>query len=326
MQQDAVDQALELATRGHPQQGIERLWPLVRSEATRDQALFALAYCFERADNLATAAYLYGWIVAHHPEFNVAASRLGQCRDAVTARGIIEDFEDSGHNTCPCGLLHYRAEFGVCPYCGRRPGEPEPGPLEAEGAGSIQAPENDGEQRTARPLQGSRTKALDRIQGWTKREELGDVGERIQDLARETAQRIKDVAEKEQVKKSLEKLDQVRQEAGKRTKEFMETERVQEASQKARELGDEASEKIRTIAEREDVRKARANIEKWGRETIGRIDQWMKSEKVRAAHSYAHRVLPLPACQHRASCNRGSNRQSGNSSHGIGRTPGNCQG
>ena len=52
-QQDKIDRALEFAAAGRSEEALRLLRPMIRDDAMRDQALFALAYCFEKADNLA---------------------------------------------------------------------------------------------------------------------------------------------------------------------------------------------------------------------------------------------------------------------------------
>ena len=125
VQEDTIDRAIEMATKGSSEEAVELLRPLVRGNSDDHQALFALAYCFEKGDTLTTAVYIYEKIVEKHPDFDVAAGHLENCRRELEARGLSEDLQDAGHIDCPCGAFRQRAEYGACPYCGSVAGEPE---------------------------------------------------------------------------------------------------------------------------------------------------------------------------------------------------------
>lgn len=263
--QQRIDRALEIAAEGSPYEACEVLWPLVRDEGQRDDALFAMAFCLERAGNLPTAAYLYGRIAERHPEFNVAVRRLEACREELDARGIHEDFGDSGHVDCPCGAFRYRAELGLCPYCGRRPGEaPEAGAVPedlaiapAAGAGETggesEAGEQAAEEQQASPLEDAWKAIQDKFEAFTQRADLGETGQRVQVLAKELSARAR---------------------------QFAESDAVKETTRKTRELGEEAVSKIRETAEREDVQRARGRLEQWSREAANRVETWAKREDV----------------------------------------------
>lgn len=245
---------------------------MIRDDATRDQALFALAYCFEKDDNLATAAYLYDWIVQHHPEFNVAENRLSTCRDEVESRGLTEDFEDAGHLTCPCGLFRQRAEYGACPYCGRlRDGiDPESAALEESAASEASPPETENEDAaTLRDRWGS--------------EELGATVEKLQELKEEAATRLRELSETEPIKRVATKAGELAREASSRLEEFTESDAAQDAAKKTREMGRETSSAIKRFLEKPEVQDAKKKVTNWAKEKAADTSDWVKSDRVQAA-------------------------------------------
>ncbi len=247
---DTIEQAIEWAVGGAPDDGIQLLWPLIRDDATRDPALFALAFCYERAENFATATYLYGWIVERHPDFNVAAQRLEECREEARARGITEDFEDAGHVSCPCGLFRQRAEYGACPYCGRPRDESGPPPEGQDGAQS---------------------------------EDLSAPGERFRELKADAAKRMKELSETESIKRIAARAEELARVASRRMKALAESDAAKDVLEKTKELGRETSSRARRIIDRPEVQDSKKKLHDWGEEKTSEIAGWARSERVQSA-------------------------------------------
>jgi hypothetical protein len=241
----------------------ERLWPLVRDPETRDEAVFTMAYCFERANNLPTAAFLYGWVADRHPEFNVAARRLQKCRDALD-----EDFNDSGHVDCPCGNFRYRAELGLCPYCGKTTAErPESGTPEAEDAASSSAsidPTTDVFKKIRLDLDRVWKTIQDKFDEFKQRDDLTGPAQHAQVLAKEISERVR---------------------------KFSESETGQGLRRAAGDAREKTTEQLRAASEREDVQQARTHLEEWTRDAADRIEEFARSERVQSAGRTAYDVL-----------------------------------
>ncbi len=271
-QQDTIDRALEFAATGRSEEALLLLRPMIRDDVTRDQALFALAYCFERADNLPTAAYLYDWIVQHHPEFNVAQNRLSTCRAEMEKRGLTEDFEDAGHVACPCGLFRQRAEYGACPYCGRLHDATglESGALEDGAASEASPPETQNEEvATLRDRWGS--------------EELGATVEKLQEIKKEAAARLRELSDTEPLKRVSTKAGELAREASSRLEAFTESDAVQDAAKKTKEMGRDTSSAVKRFFEKPEVQDARTKVAGWAKEIAADTSDWVKSERVQAA-------------------------------------------
>lgn len=271
-QQDKIDRALECAATGRPDEALVLLRPMIRDDAVRDQALFALAYCFEKADNLATAAYLYDWIVQHHPDFNVAENRLSECLVEAKRLGLTEDFEDAGHVPCPCGLFRQRAEYGACPYCERlRDGTgPERGAREDRAASEASPPEPENEDvATLRD-------------GW-QGTELGATVEKLQELKEEAATRLKELSETEPVKRVATKAGELAREASSRLEAFTESEAARDAAKKTREMGRDTSSAVKRFLEKPEVQDVQTKVADWAKEKTADTSEWVKSDRVQAA-------------------------------------------
>ena len=268
-QQDNIDRALEFAAAGKSEEALLLLRPLIRDDATRDEALFALAYCFERGGNLATAAYLYDWIVQHHPDFNVAKNRLSECLGEMEGQGLAEDFEDAGHVTCPCGIFRQRAEYGACPYCARLHDArgPENSATEEGAASETSSPEA-GDDEVA-PLR-----------DWWEREELGATVEKLQELKEEAATRLRELSETEPVKRVAAKAGELVREASSRLESFTESEPVQDAAKKTKELGRDTSSAVKRLFEKEEVQDAKTKVADWTKEKAADTSDWVKSDRV----------------------------------------------
>lgn len=289
--QERIDRALDIAARGAPYEACEVLWPLVRQETARDEAIFAMASCFERAGNVPTAAYLYEWIGARNPEFAAAREGRDRCRAILDERGIFEDFGDIGHVDCPCGEFRYRAELGLCPYCGRRPGEtveaaPDVAemtvvPVDDTGEGASESAETE-EDRVRSPLEEVWKSVQEKFESFTQREDLGETGQRVQLLAKEMSERARQVAESERAQQFRRKLEDVGEEAAKRLRQFAQSEPVQDTTRKSREMGEEAVTRAKAAMDREEVQEARSRLEQWSNDAAHRIEGWVKSEEVRS--------------------------------------------
>ncbi len=294
--QERIERALDIAARGAPYEACEVLWPLVRDATARHEAIFAMASCFERAGNLPTAAYLYAWIADRNPAFTAAAERRDHCRNALEERGIFEDFQDAGHVDCPCGEFRYRAELGLCPYCGRRPGESAEAapdvsemtvvPLEDTGEGAAGSGET-AEERPASPLEEVWNTMQEKFEAFTQREDLGEAGQRVQTLAKEMSERARQVVESERAKDFRRKIEDVGEEAAKRLRQFAESDTVQDTTRKTREMGEEAVTRAKAAAERDEVQQARRRLEQWSNEAARRVEGWVKSEEVRSVSKRA---------------------------------------
>ncbi len=177
--QDIIDKAIDLATTGDPSEAIRLLWPVMLDGTQRDQALFALAFCFEKAQNYATGYYLYTKTLEGYPSFTAAAVRQQACRRVVQDQGLIEDFEDMGHRECTICTLRYRSEFSLCPYCGSEKDEKAPARKEKKPDAQEKEP----------------------LPGW----EDSSIFETLQDMGRDAADRIQDIVESDAVKKISER-------------------------------------------------------------------------------------------------------------------------
>lgn len=264
-----IEQALDLAKRGMAYEACERLWPLVRDPESRDEAIFTLAYCFERANNLPTAAYLYQWVAEHHPEFNVAARRLEKCRDVLDARGLHEDFGDAGHVDCACRLFRYRAELGLCPYCGKTAGEsgaghPERDEAVVETSTQPETAADDALGKVRRDLERAWKSIQDKFDEFQQRDDLTGPAHHAQVLAKELTGRVR---------------------------KFSESDTGQNLKRAADQAREKTAEQLRAAGARDDVQQARSRLEEWTREAADRIEELARSERVQSASHTAYTVL-----------------------------------
>lgn len=280
---DTIEQAIQMAVRGAPDDGIQLLWPLIRDDATRDPALFALAYCYEKADNFATAAYLYKWIVEQHSDFNVAAKRLEECREEMRRRGITEDFEDAGHVSCPCGLFRQRAEYGACPYCGRlrdetglRSGEAEIRVVPTEAAREEAA-------RVVAAAGETGTGPVPEGQDPTRSEELSAAVEKFHEFKEDAAARMKELSETEPLKRVAARVEELARGASSRMKAFAQSDAAKDALEKTKELRRETLSRAKRIIEKPEVQDSKKKLKNWGVEKTSDIAGWAKSERVQTA-------------------------------------------
>ena len=264
-----IGRALDLAKRGMAYEACECLWPLVRDPESRDEAVFTLAYCFERANNLPTAAYLYAWVADHHPEFNVATRRLEKCRSTLESRGLHEDFNDAGHVDCACGSFRYRAELGLCPYCGIAPGEPEQSQDVADEAGSSETPEHDPRSddvlvRVRRDLDRTWKSIQERFDEFQQRDDLTGPAHHAQVLAKEITERAK---------------------------KFTQSDTGQSLKRAADQAREKTSDQLRAAGERDEFQQARTRLEEWTREAATRIEEFARNERVQSFGRTAYETL-----------------------------------
>lgn len=282
-QHDTIEEAIEVAVKGAPDDGIRLLWPLIRDEATRDPALFALAYCFEKADNIATAAYLYEWIAEQHAEFNVAVKRLEECREEMRRRGIAENFGDAGHVICPCGLFRQRAEYGACPYCGKlrdetrlQSGEPE---IHVVSTSATPEEEACAVAATDEAGSGSACEGQDRAQSG----ELSAAVEKFHGLKEEVETRMKGLSKTEPMKRVVARAEDLARETSSRMKALVESDAAKDALEKTKELRRETSNTVKRMLEKPEVQEAKKKLKHWGEEKTSEIAAWAKRERVQTA-------------------------------------------
>ena len=255
MTTDIIDRAIDLAAAGSPDQARELLRSVILEDQLRDQALFALAYCFEKESNLATAIYLYGCIHENYPDLEVSKKRLKECKAQAEEQRLSEDFEDSGHVRCEHDGLRHRAEYSVCPYCGLSPGETRVEVLDDE-------PESEEE-----PIAPERTTAPERLRDWARSEDAPHV--------------VRDFAEKESVERFAQKAGDLSRHASKRIEEIAASDRAQNIAEQTRELGDELSDRVNQVLEREDVQETRGKFESWSQNKASRLETWLQSDAVK---------------------------------------------
>jgi tetratricopeptide (TPR) repeat protein len=242
--ENLLEKAMELATTGRAPEAIETLWPLMRDDESRPKALFTLAFCFERAGNHATAAYLYRQALDADPDNAIARDRMAHSRKEAEAKGVFEDFSDRGHIPCPCKALRQRAEYGACPYCGRtREGDDPLGPTLLEESEEPLPGWDD--PSFAERLEDAAQLASEKIKTWLEREEVKELSSRLGQIGEEMSATAKHVAEHEKVKAASDRVQKVAHTASDRVTEFLDSESVRQAARKVREVGRETVEKAK---------------------------------------------------------------------------------
>ncbi len=276
---EVINQALDLAAAGAIDDACQKLWPLVRDPEGREEALFTMACCFERANQLPPATYLFGWVAERYPDFEPATERFDRCRRQMAERGLHEDFRDSGHVACSACTLRYRAELPLCPYCG--------GTL-APGSTAVIVPTLPEEPRS-RELLDEIGADLDRVwknvqqrfTEFTERKDLSGAALRVQELAREARERTRVLAESERGKQIKQTVSGIGDEAARRARSLAENETVKSLAQKSRDLGEEALTRVKAVASREETKDAWQRVEDIGHETTERVESWAAREDVR---------------------------------------------
>ncbi|MFP6582349.1 MAG: hypothetical protein VCD00_07305 [Candidatus Hydrogenedentota bacterium] len=229
---DIIDKAIDMAAAGEAADATRLLWPLMASGEQDDQALFALAFCFEKANNFATANYLYGVILESYPDFESAIARQVACKAVVFEKGLIEDFTDLGHRKCGACRLRYRSEHMLCPYCG----------TDKDAEDSYEDPDFDTEEIPP---------------GWKDPSLL----ETLQDMGRDAADRIQDVVESDAVQDFSKKVSSAAQSSLKKAKEYSERENVKEVTDRGAEIGKDFVGKAEKLTENSTIRDVAQKIE-----------------------------------------------------------------
>jgi len=242
---ERINEALDLAASGAIEDACRALWPLVREAEGREEALFTLACCYERASQIPPAAYLFGWVAERYPDFAPAHERLDRCRKLMAERGLYEDFQDSGHVACAACTLRYRAELPLCPYCGGEVAvQRDAAPLEAT---EEQRPKEFLDQIGA-DLDRAWRNVQHRFDEFTKREDLSGTALRVQELAREARDRARTFAESDTAKRLTKTVGDFGDEAARRARAVAESEPVKKLARQSRELGEEAIARVRSVA------------------------------------------------------------------------------
>ncbi len=279
---DLINQALDLAAAGNIDEACEKLWPLMREHEGREEALFTMACCFERANQLPPAAYLFGWVTERYPDFEPAHERRDRCVRLMAERGLREDFNDFGHVSCAACTLRYRAELPLCPYCGGTMTTPEASRVLPEDSKS-EAESKDVLDDIGRSLDRAWKNAQERFDAFTKREDLSGTALRVQELAKEAKTRAQTFADSDRGKQMKQSLNEFGDEAAKRLRSIAENEKVKSAASKTRELGEEAISRVKSVASREEVKDVQNRAVDLGRETAERVRVWTEDKENRAA-------------------------------------------
>lgn len=278
---DRINRALDLAAAGAIDEACEQLWPLMRIAEGREEALFTMACCFERAHQLPPAAYLFGWVAERYPDFAPAREHRDRCVRQMTERGLHEDFNDSGHVACSACTLRYRAELPLCPYCGGTITDPEETTALVTVAGP--APQSrDVLDEIGRSLDRAWKNAQERFDAFTKREGLSGPALRVQELAKEARSRAHNFAESDRGKQFKQSISEFGDEAAKRLRSIAENEKVKSAARQTRELGEEAISRVKGVASREEVKDAQERVSDFGRDTADRVQEWVRDDQVRS--------------------------------------------
>lgn len=232
--EDTIENAIEAANTGDPLAGTRMLWPLIPKEDYRDEALFALAFCFEKATNFATAHYLYGKIVELYPDFESAQKRVEKCREIVNERGLIEDFEDIGHRECKACRLRYRAEYMLCPYCGVSKDQKEPY-----------------RESTAEFFDGDQKKQ------WKDPSIMGT----LEEMGREAADRVQELVESDTVKDISNKIQVATKSTVIKAKEMTDQKKIKEVTDRGTVVGKEMLGKAEKLTQNPGLRDVAKKIE-----------------------------------------------------------------
>lgn len=231
--EDTIENAIEMANVGDPMAGTRLLWPLIPESEHRDEALFALAFCFEKANNFATAHYLYVRILELYPDFESARNRVEKCREIVTEKGLIEDFEDIGHRECLACNLRYRAEYILCPYCGT------PKDQAKSQASTDEFFENHQKKE------------------WKDPSIVDSLGE----MGRGAADKVQEFVESDKVKEFSGKVQSSTRSALGKAKEFTSQKKVKEVTDRGSEVGREVAGKAEDLTKNKGLRDVAKKIE-----------------------------------------------------------------
>ena len=264
MGQDNIDSAIEMATTGDPGEATRMLWPEMIDSDTRVEALFALAFCFEKAENYATANYLYEELAFRNPGFTEGVERQQACRKIVEERGLIEDFQDIGHRDCQSCTLRYRSEYLMCPFCGTYADKQNK-------FRTQQVKEKDEEQD---------------LPGWNDPSIL----ETIEDIGRDAADKIQDIVESDMVQDISSKVVSASLATGRKAKELASHEKVKEVTDRGADLGKEIAGKAEKITDSPALRDMAKKIEDASWTASDKMKDMLSPENKKKAADKAQRV------------------------------------
>jgi len=295
MGKDVIDEAIDLAINGQAKEGVKKLWAKVRNKDTRSEALFALAYCFEQDGNLMTACYLYQETANLHPDFELALRRLQECEELATQKGLIEEFDDMGHQSCTRCELRFRAEYTVCPYCGtmvdsgtvyeETPKKKTPPPIDEDPtfadhvqeigmdavdyvAGVI---ESDAVQDFSSKVQEKTKTALHKAKEWGKGEQGEKFGEKTDDT-------LDKVFSNKKLRSLADKIESLHSKAADKLKEFGDAEKTKETTEKAKIVGKDAKDKVSEFMKSDSVQDAKKNVQDAGKKFLDKLKNLEKTK------------------------------------------------
>ena len=280
MGKDAIDQAIDLAISGQAKEGIRMLWPSVRDEASRSEALFALAYCFEQDGNLMTACYLYQTTMNAHPDFELAQRRLIECEELAEHRGLIEDFDDMGHQACVRCDLRFRSEYTVCPYCGTMV---DSGEVYTEGPPKQKKMHENVEEDPTfsdHVVEIGRD-AIDSVQDFIEGDTVKNLGKKISETSQSAVNKAKEWGQSEQGQKLGDKTDEVMQ-------KVMGNERLRSIADSIEAASNKAAEKLKGAKESQAAKDTGAAAKKLGegaakvgKDAGTKVNEFMQSDSVK---------------------------------------------
>jgi hypothetical protein len=295
MGKDIIDEAIDLAINGQAKQGIKTLWAKVRNKETRTEALFALAYCFEQDGNLMTACYLYQVTADANPGFELALRRLQDCGELAVQKGLIEDFDDMGHQTCVGCELRFRAEYTVCPYCGTMV---DSGEVYTEGPSKKKsAPVAEEDPTFADHVQEIGMDAVDYVQGVIDSDAVKEFGTKVEDKTKSALNKAKEWGKSEKGQEMGDKTDDaldrmfsnkglrnfadsiesLSTKAADKLKEFGESEKTKETTGKAKSVGKEAKDKVNEFMKSEPVQDVKKQVRETGKKLMDKLKGLDKS-------------------------------------------------
>lgn len=249
---DPIEQAIAMADSGEPMDATRLLWPIMATdEDRRDDAMYALAFCFEKANNFVTANYLYDEILEIHPDFEAAIARRTTCRTIVEERGLIEDFSDLGHRDCKACRLRYRSEHMLCPYCGQG----------KDSARSYTESSAEGEE--------------DIPPGW----EDPSILDTIEGMGRDAADRIQDLVESDTVRDLSKKVSSATRSTIDKAKGYTEGEKAREIRKKSANLGEEVVGRAEKLSENSTIRDVARHIEEISWKASDAVKDFVKGGK-----------------------------------------------
>ena len=276
---ETIREAMDMAEAGEAKKAAQLLWPLMADATSRVEAIYPLAYCFEQADSVVTAAYLYEVLLELQPDHTEGTKHLARCEALSKARGLLEDFHDMGHRACDVCELRFRAEFGRCPYCGTH--------IDESVRYSEQTAKKDlpgwEDPTLVEHIQEIGLDAVEKVQGFIESEEVQQISDKIQESGQKVVSKAKEISQRQAVKdagtKTEEKVDAL-----------VHNRTVQDAAQKIEDLSWKASEKIRGITGQSSMRETNEKARKLGRDAGVKMKDFLKREDVQDASKRVKRA------------------------------------